>query len=73
MKGPLQIASTVAEIIGIADISTDSGLAHSLSLCPAKAAFLPPTDDFVEQRLILHNHLVRNESSIFLSGLMVNP
>ena len=65
MKAPIKAANTCAEIIGIADTQSDSALELPLYLCPAEAGFPSPADDFVEQRLNLHKHLVRNEAATF--------
>ena len=36
-----------------------------LYLCPIQAGFPSPADDFMDGRLDLHRHLVRNEAATF--------
>lgn len=39
--------------------------AAPLFLCPAAAGWPSPAEDYIEKRLNLHTHLVRNESAAF--------
>lgn len=56
---------TRAEVIGMADASDASQLCLPLYMTPVEAGFPSPAEDFVEQRLNLNRHLVRNEAATF--------
>lgn len=56
---------TRAEIIGCADARNPQAEGLPLYLSPVEAGFPSPADDFIEQRLNLHTHLVRNEAATF--------
>lgn len=56
---------TRVEIIGIADVSDALSVYLPLYMNPVEAGFPSPAEDFVEQRLNLHKHLVRNEAATF--------
>lgn len=56
---------TRAEIVGLADTLADAGPGLPLYLTPIEAGFPSPADDFIERKLNLHRHLVRNEAATF--------
>ncbi|CAK7035218.1 MAG: Protein UmuD [Desulfovibrio sp.] len=53
------------EIIGLADPSRPEGEGLPLYLSPVEAGFPSPAEDFLDARLDLHSHLVRNEAATF--------
>lgn len=65
MNKNVQPPATKAEILGMA--SPANPLAAGLPLFSSfvEAGFPSPADDFIEQRLNLHTHLVRNETATF--------
>ena len=63
MKTPS--AQTRAEIVGIAVAPDAQAPGLPLYVCPVEAGFPSPAEDFVERKLNLHTHLVRNETATF--------
>lgn len=53
------------EILGCAARPDQDDPALPLFLSPVQAGFPSPADDFVEQRLNLHRHLVKNQAATF--------
>lgn len=53
------------ELIGQADPSRPKGEGLPLYLSPVEAGFPSPAEDFLDTRLDLHSHLVRNEAATF--------
>lgn len=63
MKTPF--AATRAEIVGIAIAPDAKAPGLPLYVCPVEAGFPSPAEDFIERKLNLHTHLVRNETATF--------
>lgn len=54
-----------AEIIASVELTGADSPLLPLFESPVAAGFPSPADDFIERRLNLHSHLIRNESSTF--------
>ena len=57
--------SSTLRLAGAADSPSDSREGLPLYLSPVKAGFPSPADDFIERKLDLHEHLVRNQAATF--------
>lgn len=64
-KACSSIASTKVEILGKADGFVNATPEIPLYTCAVEAGFPSPADDFIEQRLNLHTHLIHNEQATF--------
>lgn len=54
-----------AEILGIAALADDKRQGLPLYLVPVEAGFPSPAEDYLDQRLDLHKHLVTHETATF--------
>lgn len=54
-----------AEILGAATLDVGERQGLPLYLAPVEAGFPSPAEDYLEQRLDLHKHLVRHEMATF--------
>lgn len=65
MNSPTIRLSASLQYIGIADDHQPNREGLPLYLSPVEAGFPSPADDYMEGKLDLHRHLVRNEAATF--------
>lgn len=57
--------SPALELMGAAEAFTPERMGPPLFLAPVEAGFPSPAEDYLDRRLDLHQHLVRNEAATF--------
>lgn len=65
MKNNFHSPIPALEILGAAVPLAEAGHGLPLYLSPVEAGFPSPAEDYVDRRLNLHEHLVRNETATF--------
>lgn len=61
----MKVAPPPLEILGTADAVRPDRQGLPLYLAPVEAGFPSPAEDYLDRRLDLHSHLVRNEAATF--------
>lgn len=59
------LRSSSLRLVGVADDPSGPRDGLPLYLSPVKAGFPSPADDFIDRKLDLHEHLVRNRAATF--------
>lgn len=59
------LRSSTLRLVGVADAPSGPRDGLPLYLSPVKAGFPSPADDFIDRKLDLHEHLVRNQAATF--------